>query len=482
MSMSLQPGNLPGSSSVGNTAPDPSATLVPGVAQTGQKRTADRRESPLDDAPGPSKKTRHQKGKGKAKVDQYHLVKAQIPVEHRPTKKAVYLHVYTLLGVTRADQSPLLPTADVVALFEDRLEPGFVEKIRQTLRETSSSKVGAVQMVNKLREMARDTVPSGSNIAKDILRVKDTLQTAAFTAVLMAGLQYWCPDCLAPPDTPYNQVHELVFLETFRAIPVSTGFRFYEVLLSSVTNPQILLDFYPMCVFDYMAGKVKREQKEPGKLVQNRINNNAIKGRQRLALKRTGFLAEDKWPDRVIDLVRDPHCNSDDESASDGEGGRIHRVAKKGIRSESATLFIHAQEMRRLKNSQAKRGKRKVNLMERTRVRSDDAEESDISFHIPKKAPIDWFDPAEFNDFPASLRFQYSKYGVALPLPEYHSRTDWKTMNKDTFMTAYGDEVLKQYNIPTEEEMRSAGNQGWEVPPSPKSSEEDLEDAMDQAD
>ncbi|KAJ7197579.1 hypothetical protein GGX14DRAFT_667735 [Mycena pura] len=253
--------------------------------------------------------------------------------------------------------------------------------------------------------MARDAVLSGSNIAKDILRVKDTLQTVAFTAVLMAGLQYWCSDCLALPDTPYNQVHELVFLETFRAIAVSTGFRFYEVLLSSVTNPQILLDFYQMCVFDYMAGK--------------------------LALKWTGFLAEDKWPDRVIDLVRGPHCNSDDESASDSEGGHIHRVAKKGIRSESATLFIHAQETRCLKNSQAKRGKRKVNLMERTRVRSDNAEESDISFHILKKAPIDWFDPAEFNDFPASLRFKYGRYGVALSLPEYHSCTDWKTMNKE---------------------------------------------------
>ena len=110
-----------------------------------------------------------------------------------------------------------------------------------------------------------------------------------------------------------------------------------------------------------------------------------------LAEKRVKFYVLDKWPDRVINPIHEGPANSDDESGDDEDGKRVHIIAKKGIRSKSATSFIIAQEERRLKAAKLSKGKRRTNIHERTRIRVEEPEESDISYHMPKKVPIDWF-------------------------------------------------------------------------------------------
>jgi len=47
--------------------------------------------------------------------------------------------------------------------------------------------------------------------------------------------------------------------------------------------------------------------------------------------------------------------------------------------------------------------------------------------------------------------------GIALPLPaKMDPTTDWKTLSEDQFMKRYGNEVLKLYKLPTEEELANA--------------------------
>lgn len=170
----------------------------------------------------------------------------------------------------------------------------------------------------------------------------------------------------------------------------------------------------------------------------------------------------DKQPDRVLGIFSHPYCNSDDESGSDGEGGRVFIINKKEQRSVSATTFVHKLESRRLKFVRAQKGAKRTNIMERVRVAAQEPVESDISFHLPPRAPLDYFDPAYYNDLPVQTRFDYSKNGVALPLVQYHDNKDWKTMDKATFMEKYDNDVLKLYDIPTKEEMEGKGNEGWE--------------------
>jgi hypothetical protein len=73
----------------------------------------------------------------------------------------------------------------------------------------------------------------------------------------------------------------------------------------------------------------------------------------------------------------------------------------------------------------------------------------------PKEVPIDYFSPLYFNNFlSAKEQYMYAKNGVALPLEEHcEDVTEWKNLSEDDFMDLYSNDVLKQYNIPTAEEI-----------------------------
>ncbi|KAJ7922127.1 hypothetical protein B0H13DRAFT_2306004 [Mycena leptocephala] len=439
----------------------PSDTSGSGDPQAGGKRTADDRGSPLEDRPQAAKKSR-KGGKKKQKPKQFHLTKEQVPKEFLGLKNCIFLHGYIAYMITRSDVPPPLPGAALITAHERIFEPKFLAALDERLRTTSTRHVGAGAMVKALRDKATADLSSGSQIAKHILDIGEPFLLTIFSAILHAGLEKWCPDINSPPDTLYNRAHEIVFVQTFHSVAIGLGYRSLCPTPAGINNFEMIKDLYHSYVFAYMKDKARVERAEAGKLAQNKEDNNAFRRLKRLSEKRVAYAIEDKLPDRVVALVGEPYCNSDDESGSDGEGNHAYIVSAKLQRGVSATTFVHKLEKRRLAFVLQQKGRRRTNLHERTRVRVEESVESDISYHMPKNAPIDYFDPEFFNDLPAKTRFAISKNGVALPLPQYHANKDWKTMPKTAFMAKYGNEVLKQYDIPTPEEMDGQGNSGWE--------------------
>jgi hypothetical protein len=157
-----------------------------------------------------------------------------------------------------------------------------VEKLRQTLRIASTSDSGASKMVLQLRADAAKEAARGSKIAKDILEVKETHLLSAFSLVLAAGLEHWRPDLLGAPDSLYNQVHETVFLESFRKVAGNFSYVFLAPTVSGINNPTLIIDISRSFLFSYMRLKYRVEAKEPGKLAENRDNNNNSKRRGRV--------------------------------------------------------------------------------------------------------------------------------------------------------------------------------------------------------
>lgn len=80
---------------------------------------------------------------------------------------------------------------------------------------------------------------------------------------------------------------------------------------------------------------------------------------------------------------------------------------------------------------------------------------------LPKAVPIDWFDPIYWNEhLTLCERANYTQDGnlVALPRdPELYSTWSacaaWKNLPVKEFMEKYGNDVLAQYKLPTEEEL-----------------------------
>jgi hypothetical protein len=123
-------------------------------------------------------------------------------------------------------------------------------------------------------------------------------------------------------------------------------------------------------------------------------------------------------------LLRDPLGHSDDKSGTEADGKLCYIVNKKPPWSVSATTFLRNVDKRRQKLKKTTKGRKE----EHKQIHVNAPDESDISFQIPKSAPIDWLAPDWYNDLLAKLRYRYSRNGVALLLVQHHNNTDYKTM------------------------------------------------------
>ncbi|KAF8062515.1 hypothetical protein FPV67DRAFT_1703383 [Lyophyllum atratum] len=105
------------------------------------------------------------------------------------------------------------------------------------------------------------------------------------------------------------------------------------------------------------------------------------------------------------------------------------------------------------------KSKRKSQKLERRREDPPMPQLSELTT-LPKKVPIDWFDPTYWNNtLTVRERADYIAKGIfiALPLPEFCETWEqcakWKNLSEADFMLTYGNAVLDKYNIPTDEEL-----------------------------
>ena len=103
---------------------------------------------------------------------------------------------------------------------------------------------------------------------------------------------------------------------------------------------------------------------------------------------------------------------------------------------------------------------------ERRRVDPTSPKTSELSA-LPKEVPIDWFDPMYWNTvLTVHDQLQYLSGGIRIALPAgqhcdtWEKCTEWKNLPRRDFFDKYSEEVLKDYNIPTEEEVEQFEN--WE--------------------
>ena len=103
--------------------------------------------------------------------------------------------------------------------------------------------------------------------------------------------------------------------------------------------------------------------------------------------------------------------------------------------------------------------------VERRREDPDLPKESQLTT-LPRRVPIDWFDPDYWNyTLTVHERTEYLQQGgrirIALPEEEFCDTLEnclaWKNLPENEFMEQYGNAVLAYYNIPTPEEIEQLG-------------------------
>ncbi|KAJ7271791.1 hypothetical protein C8J57DRAFT_1507700 [Mycena rebaudengoi] len=262
-------------------------------------------------------------------------------------------------------------------------------------------------------------------IADDVACIPEEYLASVFTMVLKAGLQGFVPDVEGPVQSAYNQLHRHLAVSAFQFL--SKAFALHAL------------------------NNTKKERRRPGSLSESIVKGVAYKARSRVADTRfkTARRLELRKPVQRMAYVNEVH--SHDEHSSQGRRVRekpgCNPVLAKFLTSE---LDVKAEEYR-LRNPN--RGQKKPDHRKRdTPLLAASA----ISIGLPAEVPIDFFTPAFYNALTVKERARYADTGVAFRLEKYAFAPEhaaWKKMGKAEFMTKYGNEVLKQYNIPSEEEI-----------------------------
>jgi hypothetical protein len=109
--------------------------------------------------------------------------------------------------------------------------------------------------------------------------MKDAALLRIFSAVHLAGLTKFLPDVLGAPDSMYNQVHQMVAVQTFMATAAGFGYAHMNIDLSKAQNIDLIDQFYENFVFSYLADLLRAEMKKPGALNKSISDGNIYRRR-----------------------------------------------------------------------------------------------------------------------------------------------------------------------------------------------------------
>ncbi|KAG6914363.1 hypothetical protein DXG01_000785 [Tephrocybe rancida] len=404
-------GNPPTTAS--NTPPH----TPPGDALTGSsfQSTAGPTAPTSTTAPGPpAKKKPPKKPPKKApstppkpkQPSDWHLCKLQVPEGSKRTKTTYKLHLRTLWELmTQYSIPPQVTDADK-APFMRRFTSE--EQVRQTITSSlddhSTLINDCTQQVTAFRASLLET---NIIISGNMQRIQTEAMLLMFRMVAILGLPRWALDVLsADPDSMYNLLHEYIAYVTFKQAAVAHGYAHMGINLEFVEKFGLMRKFYRSFVFSYMHKTTKSEVKSPRSMLKAKQMTPIWKRHAELAKGQLEVLMAQGFKPQIIALAQENEAHSDDELTADGP-----------------VYYIKNKEGRLQKN----------NLMT-IRERAD-CHAADGQYH------------------------------VALPLEQFCMSwaecVKWKNLSDAEFMERYGKNVLEEYILPTEEELKQM--EEWEA-------------------
>ncbi|KAJ7159141.1 hypothetical protein C8R43DRAFT_948477 [Mycena crocata] len=372
-------------------------------------------------------------------------------------QKAFNVHLQAMWGITSSVDIPATPSAAQVAAFKARF--GSTDSWEDFRKSLSYDHNQALASINTLRSAIG---PNRNPIARNVAGIDDQYLHIIFSAILSAGFPEWRPDVVTgTPESLYNRAHQTIAIHTFQVVATAQGYMHMSPDLSRLQDPILLGRLYNNFVWALMRDKILQERARPGAVVARRKVGTVYKRRGTLKTSRVTTIARAGWPKVVVKLAAETFCHSDDEiDPVDGK----YWTRKKTVRGANPNDFFATidEDAKVLAAADGKPpGSREV----RTRKPAPaNVAPSALTNRLPRKVPLDFFDHVAFNKFPVQLRACYRNAPIALP-----ARRHWvdgkvpdsfKTMTEANFMAGYGDEVRKQYDLPTEAE--AAQMEDWE--------------------
>ncbi|KAL1659019.1 hypothetical protein GGF50DRAFT_92225 [Schizophyllum commune] len=474
------PGNAgPSSSQAPRGAPSSSQAIPPSsqstLAPPATQRTGEQGEN---DQP-PKKKARMQKDPASPphppqSATSWHLHSSQISKGGEKTKTAIQYHIRGMWGLYQQNALPPDSDKDIVAAFNKRLVDtnGVTTTVQAAIANNEAAINEARKRYGDARASLRPLKLAGGGIAQALWDVGEDSLVFIFQKIAAAGLQKWSPDISqSDPESLYNQLHEQLALKTWRQVALAAGgYNHLQISLKYAKQDAFFIRVYRSFVFSYMQKKADREARAPGSAAKDVVMDNVYRRRQDLRKNRLDAIIS-HGIQRASGFVKDKDANaahSDDEldpAPPADAGSTQYLIHEKAGRAPKVKTFFRLldvarrQELLRTKGSRGIRNERK-----RVDPPAGQGKPSQIPA-LPMNVPIDWYEPNVWNSWSLRERANFiaAQPGKvpAVALPPAHvcatftSVNDYAKACRDPqFMEKYGNNVVADYVIPTDEEIQ----------------------------
>ncbi|KAL1692494.1 hypothetical protein GGG16DRAFT_32090, partial [Schizophyllum commune] len=356
---------------------------------------------------------------GRAPRKELHITKAERHEDAASTMLAFQTHLRMIGELYDQDDLPPAVSEEMRNSYKDQYDSAA--KARRTVKSLAAGRApqadSALERVQAIRETleAKRIKPDTLKDAKIVSRILDIDifgMQVAFGRLASFGLLKWLPD-IGPgcdPNSQYNAYYEAIAIESFQQAARVGAYVAFGINEEYINKTSFLRGEYRSYVFSYLKQKAASER------------------------PRTALLKAQGFPDRTLALSKETAAHSDDEMEFEdiivdgvAQKNPVYRIREKVGRSGKVTDLFR------------------------------------MLTRIPTRVPIDYFSPEYWNES-MTLRQRVEFLGqrggrarVALPKAEFCKTwadcEKWTNLTEDTFMREYGDAVLKDYSIPTDEQI-----------------------------
>ncbi|KLO10371.1 hypothetical protein SCHPADRAFT_942888 [Schizopora paradoxa] len=450
------------------------ASTTPGGA-TEQAQPPPAKKAKTGDAPGAAEVVKKDNPKT------HHVKTKDWPDGCRSTKTSMDHHNRYLCGTFSQVAVPVRARPHHIAKFEERFNStlSFNNTIQAAFVNYGSYMSKARELMLGANIKLMDALDRGSTIAFNLTMLGEDHRLFMFEVVAAMGLEEFAPDITSSHDSLYNLAHERIATFTFRTIAAQGGYAFLGCVIPFTTDAGLMSRMYRNFVFSRLRDLILRETRAPGSLVLSTMVTEAWRRCKGLAEKRDKYITSEVFYRHTNCMVKFPDSVSDDgqeDGEVEEETGQVassstavikrntpgaYIIHEKEGRNPKVTDFVRAVDIARKAVDRRAPNRRKGKIQER--LREDKVGGPAPRSHwatLPLGVPLDYFTPAYYNSLTMRERHELDKhavYKVGLPARGLCSPDKWKDWRKlpyDTFMQLHGDAILKDYDIPTAEDIQ----------------------------
>ncbi|PPQ75303.1 hypothetical protein CVT26_015247 [Gymnopilus dilepis] len=337
------------------------------------------------------------------RANDWHLKKGEVPPDAKQTKtnydlhaqEALELHIRALWCLPHQNSPPPPISEAERQAYATRFTSE--DHVRTSVRDRLSANTEYVEAAKDRLKALKASFSATSSISTNISRIPEPLLLYAFQIIASFGLRRWAPDVLSQdPDSMYNLLHEYLALNTFEQLAAAHGYAHMGLNLANVRDFALMRKLYRNFIFSYL-----------------RNRNTKLLGE--------AFHADFIWS------VKESAGHSDDEAAevtnANGDVETVYHIAEIEGRSTKYTKFEGEP--------------------------------------LPDDVRIDYFEPSYWNnELSVEDKAHYIKNGIYIGMPparlceQWEDVMTWKGLSKEEMKEKYGEEVLNDYTMPTDQELQ----------------------------